>query len=31
MKKQIQCKKDVMALAEEKDEMERKYTNLMCV
>jgi hypothetical protein len=30
MKKQIQCKKDVMALAEEKDEMKRKYTNLMC-
>jgi hypothetical protein len=30
MKKQIQCKKDVMALDEEKDEMESKYTNLMC-
>jgi hypothetical protein len=30
MKKQIQCKKDIMALAKERDEMERKYTNLMC-
>jgi hypothetical protein len=30
MKKEIQCKKDVMALAEEKDEMERIYSNLMC-
>jgi hypothetical protein len=30
MKKQIQFKKDVMALAEEMDEMGRKYTNHMC-
>jgi hypothetical protein len=30
MRKQIQCKKDFMALAEEKDEMEKNYTTLMC-